>query len=88
MKRIRWDELMSYVDKEEAITLVEALPERYWREGYLPGAIQMDHTEVMNKAASHLPDKAARVVVYCASTECQNSATAAKMLESLGYEGV
>jgi rhodanese-related sulfurtransferase len=35
-----------------------------------------------------LPDKAAEIVVYCASATCQNSHIAAKVLAQLGYANV
>ncbi|MGH7892523.1 MAG: rhodanese-like domain-containing protein [Thermodesulfobacteriota bacterium] len=88
MRHITREELNSALDNGEKVTLVEALPERYWRDGHLPGAIQIDHTEVSGKAGAMLPDKRARIVVYCASTECQNSTKAARTLESLGYTDV
>jgi rhodanese-related sulfurtransferase len=88
MRRITREELRGALDNGAKVTLVEALPEKYWRDGHLPGAIQIDHTEVAEKAGELLPDKGARVVVYCASTECQNSTKAARTLEALGYTDV
>ena len=35
-----------------------------------------------------MPDKAAEVVVYCASATCQNSHIAARILEQAGYASV
>jgi len=88
MRHITREELRSALDNGAGVTLVEALPERYWRDGHIRGALQIDHTEVGEKAEALLPDKGARIVVYCASTECQNSAKAARTLEDLGYTEV
>jgi rhodanese-related sulfurtransferase len=88
MRHITREELRSALGNGAKVTLVEALPEKYWRDGHLPGAIQIDHTEVAEKAGDLLPDKGAKVVVYCASTECQNSTKAARTLEALGYTDV
>ena len=88
MRHITREELKSALESGAHLTLVEALPERYWRDGHLPGAIQIDYTEVTGKAEELLPDKEARIVVYCASTECQTSAKAARTLEELGYRDV
>jgi rhodanese-related sulfurtransferase len=88
MRHITREELRDALGNGAKVTLVEALPEKYWRDGHLPGAIQIDHTEVAEKAGKLLPDKGARVVVYCASTECQNSTKAARTLEALGYTDV
>jgi rhodanese-related sulfurtransferase len=68
--------------------LVEALPEKYWRDWHLPGARHLPHDEVDRLAATVLPDKAAEIVVYCASRGCQNSHVAAQRLAQLGYENV
>jgi rhodanese-related sulfurtransferase len=68
--------------------LVEALPEKYYRDGHLPGARHLPHTEVAQRAAEVLPDKTAPIVVYCASATCQNSHIAARILEQKGYADV
>lgn len=88
MRQITREELSAHLDNGSRVTLVEALPEKYWREGHLPGALQIDYTEVEEKARALLPDKGARIVVYCASAECQNSTRAARTLEALGYTDV
>jgi rhodanese-related sulfurtransferase len=88
MRQISREELRDELIMGEALTLVEALPEKYWQDSHLPGALQMDYTEVADKAHKLLPDKEAKVIVYCASTECQNSSKAARKLEDLGYTNV
>jgi len=69
-------------------TLVEALPEKYYQDWHLPGARHLPHTEVRDLAATVLPDRSADIVVYCASTTCQNSHIAAGILGQLGYANV
>ena len=69
-------------------TLIEALPEKYYRDWHLPGAKLLPHTEVKALAASVLPDKDVPIVVYCASVTCQNSHIAAGILGQLGYTDV
>lgn len=88
MKIITRHELKNALDNGHGLTLVEALPEKYWREAHLPGSIQIDYTEIEEKADTLLPDKEAKIVVYCASAECQNSTKAARTLEALGYKEV
>ena len=68
--------------------LVEALPEKYFRDWHLPGARHLPHDEVARLAPTVLPDKAAEIVVYCASRSCRNSHVAAAKLAQLGYENV
>jgi rhodanese-related sulfurtransferase len=69
-------------------TLVEALPEKYWRDWHLPGARNLPHDQVRQLAPALLPDKSAEIVVYCASPTCQNSHIAARVLEQMGYANV
>lgn len=88
MKHITREELKHELYNGDNITLVEALPEKYWREGHLPGSVQIDFSEIDSRAASLLQDKDEKIVVYCANTECQNSAKAARRLEALGYNNV
>lgn len=68
--------------------LVEALPQKYYRDWHLPGARHLPHDEVDRLAATVLPDKSADIVVYCASRSCQNSHIAAGRLEQMGYANV
>jgi rhodanese-related sulfurtransferase len=81
-------ELKAKLDRGEAVTLVEALPEPYYRKAHLPGAINLPHDQVDALAPILLPDKAAPIVVYCANTPCENSAIAARRLTELGYTDV
>jgi len=68
--------------------LVEALPEKYFRDWHLPGARHLPHDEVARLAPTVLPDKSAEIVVYCASRSCQNSHVAAAKLAQMGYGNV
>lgn len=68
--------------------LVEALPERYFLDAHLPGAINIPHDTVEAQAPRLLPDLAEPVVVYCASAGCRNSDIAAERLTRLGYSEV
>jgi len=70
------------------VTVVEALPASAFEQGHLPGAVHLGNDDVKGRAPTVLPDKDATVVTYCASTTCQNSAEAARELESLGYTDV
>ena len=82
------EQIKNLLDSGEAITLVEALPRQYFAKNHLPGAINLPHDEVEERAADLLPDRDALIVVYCASTECRNSAIARAALERLGYSHV
>jgi rhodanese-related sulfurtransferase len=68
--------------------LVEALPPRYFVQGHLPGALNIDVGDVAAKASSLLPAKDATIIVYCASASCSNSEQVASQLHALGYRDV
>jgi rhodanese-related sulfurtransferase len=70
------------------VTLVEALPEKHWRSGHLPGARNLPLAELPARAAEVLPDRDADIVVYCSDTSCQNSHVAWRKLVDLGYSRV
>ena len=82
------DELVIRMNANPAPILVEALPEKYYKDWHLPGALHLPHDEVRRLAATILPEKAAQIVVYCASETCQNSHIAGNQLASIGYTNV
>jgi rhodanese-related sulfurtransferase len=82
------DELRDLIDGDAKVTIVEALPQSYFDDGHLPGAINPPHTEVRERAHELLPDKDAQIVVYCANAPCPNSEVAARVLAKLGYTNV
>jgi rhodanese-related sulfurtransferase len=68
--------------------LLEALPERYFAQKHLPGALHFPHDQVAELAPRIVPDRSTPIVVYCASRTCQNSHIAAQRLAQLGYVDV
>jgi rhodanese-related sulfurtransferase len=70
------------------IVLVEALPEKYYVDRHLPGALHLPHDQVAALAPMVLKDRDAEIVVYCANVNCQNSHIAARALSGLGYSNV
>jgi rhodanese-related sulfurtransferase len=88
MNTITRDELKAALESGAPLTLLEALPERYYRHSHLPGAHWFPHDQVRERAAALLPAKEAAIVVYCASATCLNSHQAAETLSALGYTDV
>ena len=82
------DELKAKLDRKEKLILAEALPETYYLDKHLPGAINIPHDQVDALAPVLLPDKSAQIVVYCANGPCRNSGMAAHRLVELGYTNV
>ena len=88
MKTISRDELQHALGTGEPLLLLEALPEKHYAAGHLPGALHFPHDRAEALAADVIPGKDQPVVVYCASDTCQNSHLAAETLERLGYTRV
>lgn len=85
IKQLTLEQLRSRLSTNPAITLLEALPEKYYQDGHLPGALHMPHDQTRQLAPALVQDRAAEVVVYCASAACQNSHIAARILDQIGY---
>ena len=88
VRSIDRDALVSKLASHNPPRLVDALPEKYYRDWHLPGALHLPLDELESRAASVLPDKDAEVIVYCASASCRNSDAAARRLGLLGYHNV
>jgi len=71
-----------------AITAVYALPQSYYAQQHLPGALNLVSDDVRSRAAEVLPDRNAVIVTYCSNTACGNSGHVATALAKLGYTNV
>ncbi len=72
----------------QPIRILEALPPKYFHQGHLPGAKQLDFQNAAAHAERLHVGKADRVIVYCASDTCANSHEAAKALTEAGFTNV
>jgi len=88
IKQLSLPELQALRAGRPDLILLEALPEKYFRDWHLPGAIHLPHDRVSELAAALLPDRTAEIVAYCASATCQNSHIAARELTRRGYQNV
>lgn len=82
------DQLKAMIEGDGGPILIEALPERQYEQGHLPGARHLPHDEVRERAGEVVPEKDKAIIVYCASETCRNSHQAAAALEMLGYSDV
>lgn len=82
---ITLEELLEMKEAKEAFTLVDTLSEESYREGHIPGAVNIPAATVAQQAESRL-DKRAKIVTYCGSYACGASADAARKLLDLGYK--
>jgi rhodanese-related sulfurtransferase len=82
------EELAARLTRDSAPIVAEILGPQHFDSGHLPGAINLPLDGFVENAERHLPHKTAEIVVYCASSTCQNSDIAARKLLSLGYGNV
>jgi rhodanese-related sulfurtransferase len=81
------DELRAALDRSEVIA-VDALPDTYFNQQHLPGALNLVEADVKDRAGELLPDLDAAIVVYCSNAACPNSHAVARALTQLGYTNV
>jgi rhodanese-related sulfurtransferase len=68
--------------------VVDVRSDASWRQGRIPGALHIPGAEIAARAAAELPDRDARIVVYCWGPGCNGSTRAALALAMLGYTRV
>jgi len=88
INKISREQIKTMLDTHKSITLIEALPKKYYDAEHLPGAINMPHDEIRKLAAQMLPNQEQFIAVYCSNSQCQNSHIAAQTLMQLGYSNV
>ncbi len=55
------------MDREESFVLIDTLGEEYYQHLHLPGAINLPLEEI-DRAEEVLPNKEAKIIVYCMRT--------------------
>ena len=61
------EELRRKIERGDDFKLVETLPPNAYEHAHLPGAVNLPPDRIAELAPRLLPDKAAEIVVYCAS---------------------
>lgn len=84
-KKISVEEAKEIIDSEDVIILDVRTPEEY-NSGHIENSVLLPVTEIPEKAVEFLPDKEAKILVYCRSGN--RSETAAKDLINMGYTNV
>ncbi len=85
-RQLSLEELKRRIDAGEKMTLVDVREKDEWRAGYIPGAVSLPRGFLEIQAEQKLPDKSARIALYCAGGT--RSALAAATLQELGYSNV
>lgn len=83
---ITTEEAKQIMDTEEGYIILDARTQEEYDEGHIPGAIQISHDEIEEKAEGMLPDKDQLILVYCRSG--RRSKIAAETLVELGYTNI
>lgn len=71
---------------EGNVVILDVRERSEYDEGHIEDAVFLPYTEIKDKAAQVLPDKGAKILVYCRSG--RRSEIAARELVSLGYTNV
>lgn len=80
------EEIKRRLDTKESMVLVDVREKEENRAGYIPGSLSVPRGFLEMQIESKVPDKNARVVLYCAGGT--RSVLAAKTLQDLGYTNV
>jgi molybdopterin/thiamine biosynthesis adenylyltransferase/rhodanese-related sulfurtransferase len=86
IKQVSLDEMKRRLDADEDYVFVDVREKDETKNGFIPGAILLPRGFLEMQAESKLPDKNARLVIYCAGGT--RSAFASKVLQDMGYRHV
>ena len=80
------EEAKTIMDTEEGYVILDTRTREEYDQGHIPGAIQISHDEITEKAEEVLTDKDQLILVYCRSG--RRSKLAAEALVELGYTNI
>ena len=80
------EEAKQIMDSEEGYIILDVRTQEEYDEGHIPGATQISHEEIAEKAEDVLTDKEQLILVYCRSG--RRSKIAAEALVELGYTNI
>jgi len=80
------EEAKQIMDNEEGYIILDVRTQEEYDEGHIPGATQISHEEIAEKAEDVLTDKNQMILVYCRSG--RRSKIAAEALVELGYTNI
>jgi len=86
IKQVTLDEMKRRLDAKETYVFVDVREKDETKNGFIPGAVLLPRGFLEMQAEAKLPDKNAKLVIYCAGGT--RSAFAAKVLQEMGYSQV
>ena len=86
IKLVSLDEARRRLEAREGYTFVDVREKDETRQGFIPGAVLLPRAHLEMQAEQKLPDKEAKLIVYCAGGT--RSVFAAKVLQDMGFKHV
>lgn len=86
MQNLSMQEAKANLDKDKDIVLLDIRTRMEYKEGHLPGAINMPWQEIVHSIDEVAPDLEQTIYIYCHSGV--RTLTAGTILDTLGYDNV
>ena len=84
IKEVSIADVRKMIDAREPVILLDVRDKHEFEEGYIPGAINISRGSLEFKVALMIPDKSARIIVYCGLD--LRGPLATRSLNDLGYK--
>lgn len=90
MQTLTTEQVKQIKEGNQDFTLINVLPEQKFQAAHIPGSlnIPVGEQDFVNKVEEAAGGKDRKVVVYCASPECDASPKAARQLDEAGFTNV
>lgn len=85
-EQITMEEVLDLMENEKDYVILDVRTEGEYKEGHIPGALNIPNETIGKEEIAALPDKTKKILVYCRSGS--RSKQAAKKLADLGYENI
>ena len=80
------DEVMTRLEKDDPIVLVDTREDNEWQKGHIVSAIHLGRGIIERDIVKVIPDKSTEIILYCGGG--YRSALAADNLQKMGYTNV
>ncbi len=84
IKKVSAAEVKAAIDKQEKAVILDVRDPEEYKAGHLPGAINISRGKLEFTVWDRIPDKDAKIYVYCLTAA--RSALATKTLNDMGYK--
>ncbi len=90
MQTLTRDQLKAMLDRQEDLVLINVLGKESFAQAHIPGSYNVPNAErdFVERVEETVGNKNRKVVVYCASFECNASPSAARRLDQAGFTQV